>query len=55
VSRDGKIAILDADGVVRVSDCDVCGSLEAVESLARSLDPRPLTANERRQYLAALD
>jgi WD40 repeat protein/DNA-binding SARP family transcriptional activator/ABC-type dipeptide/oligopeptide/nickel transport system ATPase subunit len=55
VSRDGKIAILDADGVVRVSDCDVCGSLEAVESLARKLDPRPLTANERRQYLAALD
>ena len=55
VSRDGKIAVLDADSVVRVSDCDVCGSLEAVETLARSLKPRALTADERQRYLAALD
>jgi WD40 repeat protein len=55
VSPDGKIGVVDADSVVRVSGCDVCGSLEEVERLARSLKPRALTADERRRYLAALE
>jgi len=41
--------------VVRVFQCDVCGSLERVRALARARSPRPLTAEERRQFLAAAE
>jgi WD40 repeat protein len=50
LSRDGRIATLGKGEVVRVSDCDVCGTLERVRALADSRAPRPLTAEERRQY-----
>jgi WD40 repeat protein len=53
LSRDGKIATLGKGEVVHVFKCDVCGSLEQVRALALSRAPRPLTARERRQFLAA--
>jgi len=53
LSPDGKIATLGKGEVVRVFPCDICGSLEQVRSLALSRSPRPLTAEERQQYLAA--
>jgi WD40 repeat protein len=53
LSRDGKIATLGQGEVVRVFSCDVCGSLEQVRALALSRAPRPLSAQERRQFLAA--
>ena len=53
MSADGKIATLGEDETVRVFDCDVCGSIEQVRSVARSRGPRPLSAEERRQFLAA--
>jgi WD40 repeat protein/DNA-binding SARP family transcriptional activator len=55
LSRDGKIATLGKGEVVRVFQCDVCGSLERVRALARARSPRPLTAEERRQFLAAAE
>ena len=36
VSRDGKIAYLDENGVVRIIRCGVCGGLDEVADLARS-------------------
>ena len=41
VSPDGKIATIDAKSAVRVSTCEVCGSLEDVETRARSLTRAP--------------
>jgi WD40 repeat protein/DNA-binding SARP family transcriptional activator len=52
LSSDGKIATLGKGEVVRVFECDFCGSLERVRALALSRSPRPLTADERRQFLA---
>ena len=46
--------MLDADSIVRVVKCEVCGSLEQVKQLARSSNPRALNADERRRYLAAV-
>jgi WD40 repeat protein len=53
LSPEGKIATLGAGEVVRVFSCDVCGGLEQVRALALSRSPRPLSAEERRQFLAA--
>ena len=53
LSADGKIATLGEGDVVRVFACEVCGSLDEVRALARSRSPDPLTADERREYLAA--
>jgi WD40 repeat protein/DNA-binding SARP family transcriptional activator len=53
LSRDGKIATLREGDVVNVFQCEVCGSLEEVRARALSRSPRPLTAEERRQFLAA--
>ena len=53
VSQDGTIAYLDDDEVVRVLACEVCGSLAQVQALARSRNPRPLTAEERERFLLA--
>lgn len=36
LSRDGQIATLGKDDVVRVFPCDVCGSLDQVRALAHS-------------------
>ena len=52
-SRDGRIATFGAGGVVRVFRCEVCGSLDDVAALARSRAPRPLTPQERAQFLSA--
>jgi WD40 repeat protein len=52
MSSDGKIATLGRGEVVRVFDCDICGSVDRVRALALSRSPRPLTAEERRQFLA---
>ena len=51
VAPDGTIAYLDDSDVVRVFKCEVCGSLEEVEALARSRDPRALTPEERERFL----
>jgi len=51
LSSDGKIATLGKGEVVRVFDCDVCGSIDRVRALALSRAPRSLTARERRQFL----
>jgi WD40 repeat protein len=53
LSRDGKIATLGT-GAVRVFRCEVCGSIEQVRALALSRNPRPLTPQERQQFLAAV-
>jgi WD40 repeat protein/DNA-binding SARP family transcriptional activator len=53
VSQDGTIAYLDDDEVVRVFRCEVCGSLEEVQALARSRGPRRLDAEERERFLLA--
>jgi WD40 repeat protein len=53
LSRDGRIATLDNGEGVRVFRCDVCGSLDQVRALARSLKPRALTPAERQRFLAA--
>jgi WD40 repeat protein/DNA-binding SARP family transcriptional activator len=53
LSRDGNIATLGRGEVVRVSPCDFCGSLDRVRALALSRSPRPLSAAERKQFLAA--
>jgi WD40 repeat protein len=50
VSRDGKIAYLDENGVVRIFRCGVCGGLDEVAALARSRHPRQLSAEERARY-----
>jgi WD40 repeat protein len=55
LSRGGQLATLDANDVVRVFRCEICGSLEEVRALALSRAPRPLSAGERRQFLAAAD
>jgi WD40 repeat protein len=52
-SHDGRIATFGAGGVVRVFRCEVCGSLAEVVALARSRAPRPLTPQERTQFLSA--
>jgi WD40 repeat protein/DNA-binding SARP family transcriptional activator len=51
VSSKGDIATLDENGVMRVGQCEVCGSLEEVRALALSRRPRQLTAEERRRFL----
>jgi WD40 repeat protein len=53
LSRDGTIAVVDVNNVVRVFGCLVCGETAQVRALARSLGPRPLTRNERARFLAA--
>jgi WD40 repeat protein len=55
LSSDGKIATLGKGEVVRVFPCDICGSLDRVRSLALSRSPRTLSAEERKQFLAAAD
>ncbi len=55
LSSDGKIATLNSGEIVQIFECEVCGSLDDVLALARSRSPRQLTADERRQYLAATD
>jgi WD40 repeat protein len=55
LSRDGKIATLAKGTVVQTFECEVCGSLSDVRALALSRSPRPLTPDERRQFLAAAD
>jgi WD40 repeat protein/DNA-binding SARP family transcriptional activator len=55
LSRDGTIATLGKGEVVRVFRCEVCGSLDQVRALALSRSPRPLTAEEREQFLAATE
>jgi WD40 repeat protein len=55
LSRDGKIATLVKGTVVQVFQCEVCGSLSDVRALALSRSPRPLTAEERRQFLSAAE
>jgi WD40 repeat protein len=55
LSRDGRIATLGKGEVVRIFRCDVCGSLDEVRALALSRSPRQLSAQERRQFLAAAD
>ncbi|MGH2969198.1 MAG: WD40 repeat domain-containing protein, partial [Solirubrobacteraceae bacterium] len=55
LSRDGKIATLGKGEVVRVFNCDVCGSLEQVRARALSRSPGRLSAAERRQFLAAAE
>jgi WD40 repeat protein/DNA-binding SARP family transcriptional activator/energy-coupling factor transporter ATP-binding protein EcfA2 len=53
LSRDGRIATLGTGDVVRVAPCDFCGSLRQVRALALSRHPRPLTADERRDFRSA--
>ena len=53
LASDGKIATLGKGEVVHVFGCEVCGSLDQVRTLALSHAPRPLTADERREFLAA--
>jgi WD40 repeat protein len=55
LSREGLIATLGKGEVVRVFRCEVCGSLDRVRALALSRSPRPLTAEEREQFLAATE
>jgi WD40 repeat protein len=55
LSRDGKIATLSKNTVVQVFECKVCGSLADVRALARSQQPRQLTADEQRRFLAEAD
>jgi WD40 repeat protein/DNA-binding SARP family transcriptional activator len=52
VSRDGKIATLSSAGVIRVFNCEVCGSLDQVRALARSRSARSLSPQERQRFLA---
>ena len=52
-SADGRIATLSRGDVVRVFDCEVCGSLDEVRALARSRIARPLTPEERQRFPAA--
>jgi WD40 repeat protein len=51
VAPNGKIAVLDGEGFLQVFRCEVCGTPEQAEQLARSRHPRDLTPAERRQYL----
>jgi hypothetical protein len=53
VSRDGTIAHLDDDDVVRIIRCEVCGDLDDVRALAQSRRARQLSADERTRYAAA--
>jgi WD40 repeat protein len=53
VSSKDEIATLDENGVLRVTRCGVCGSLEDVRALALSRRPRQLTVEERRRFLPA--
>jgi WD40 repeat protein/DNA-binding SARP family transcriptional activator len=53
VGRDGRIATLDKHEVVRVFDCEVCGSIDEVRALARSRGARALTAEQKRRFVAA--
>ncbi len=53
LSRDGRIATLGEGEVVRVFECEVCGSIDEVRALARSRVTRPLTPEERERFPAA--
>jgi WD40 repeat protein/DNA-binding SARP family transcriptional activator len=53
VGRNGRIATLDRHEVVRVFDCEVCGSIDQVRALARSRAPRALTGEQKQRFLAA--
>ena len=53
VSPRGTIATGDANSVVHVFPCTVCGDVAHVRALARSRNPRPLTDEERDRFLAA--
>jgi WD40 repeat protein len=55
LSPDGRIATLGRGEVVRVFPCDVCGSIDRVRALALSRSPRPLTPEEREQFLTAAE
>jgi WD40 repeat protein len=52
VTKNDTIATLDGHEVVRIFRCPVCGSIEQVRALARSLHPRALSEQERRRFLA---
>jgi WD40 repeat protein/DNA-binding SARP family transcriptional activator len=52
-SADGRIATLGKGDIVRVLECEVCGSLDEVRALARSRIARPLTSEERQRFPAA--
>ena len=52
-SRDGTIATLGRDAVVRVFKGEVCGSLDQVRALARSRALRLMTPAERQRFVAA--
>jgi WD40 repeat protein len=49
LSTDGRIATLNEGNVVRVFDCEVCGSLDEVRATARSRVARRLTPEQREQ------
>ena len=51
VSPDGRIATLSQEGVIRVFNCEVCGSLDQVRALARSRAARSLSPQERQRFL----
>jgi len=50
LSRDGRIATLGKGEVVRVFQCDVCGSVAQVRARALARSPGRLTGAERRQF-----
>jgi WD40 repeat protein len=54
-SRNGAVATLGTDDIVRVLPCDFCGKLDRVRALALSRSPRQLTADEREHFLAAAE
>ena len=54
MSSDGKIATIDEDLTLRVRSCEVCGSLQDVQEMARSYDARQMTPDERAVYLDPL-
>jgi WD40 repeat protein/DNA-binding SARP family transcriptional activator len=55
MSRDARVATLGKGEVVRVFQCEVCGSLDQVLALATARSPRQLTAAEREQFLRGAD
>ena len=52
LSSEGRIATLSEGEVVRVFECEVCGTLDEVRALARSRVARPLNSEERQRLPA---
>jgi len=50
-SPDGRNVVSAGGGIVRISPCEVCGSLDAVLKLARTRAARELTPVERQRLL----